>query len=100
MAKEPLFVYGTLLKPSVQKMVFGRTTSGRPDKLAGYKKHRIQLGRNVYPIIKPAADGTVDGLVLTVTPTELKVIDRYEGRAYQRQKVTLVSGQRAWVYRG
>lgn len=100
MTKEPLFVYGTLLKPSVQEMVFGRTTPGHPDKLAGYKKHQIQLGQNVYPIIKPAAGGTVEGAVLTVTPMELKLIDRYEGSVYQRQKVKLVSGQHAWVYRG
>lgn len=96
---ERLFVYGTLLDPAIQKRVFGRITSGQPDKLAGYQKDRVRLGGNVYPIIQPKAGGIVEGAVLSVTLAELALIDRYEGDAYQRQKVRLVSGRPAWVYR-
>lgn len=96
---EELFVYGTLLDPAVQSRVFGRITSGQPDKLAGYKKDHIRLGGNIYPIIRPKAGGMVEGAVLSVTLAELALIDQYEGDAYQRRKVSLVSGRQAWVYR-
>ena len=95
---EQLFVYGTLMEPGVQVAVFGRAVEGSPDALADYRKSRIRLGGRVYPIVKPAAGSTVEGLVITVSPTELAKIDHYEGEDYRRQKVTLVSGRRVWVY--
>ncbi len=95
---EQLFVYGTLMDPIVQFAVFGRATEGKPDKLPNYRKSRIRLGGRVYPIVKPAAGSSVEGQVITVSPTELNRIDHYEGEAYRRTKVTLVSGRRAWVY--
>lgn len=95
---EHLFVYGTLREGPVQKMVIGRTVSGQPDRLAGYKKDQIELATGIYAIIRRKAGGSVAGLVISVTPAELKLIDDYEGSAYRRVKVELVSGQRAWVY--
>jgi len=95
---ESLFIYGTLMNPLVQQRVFGRTAAGKTDKLAGYKKDLIHLGSGIYPIIKPEAGSSVAGIVIQVTPAELKLIDCYEGNAYRRQKVRLVSGWRAWVY--
>jgi gamma-glutamylcyclotransferase (GGCT)/AIG2-like uncharacterized protein YtfP len=95
---ESLFVYGTLMNPLIQKRVFGRTTPGEPDTLVGYKKDSIRLDGGVYPIIKSAAECSVDGRVIEVTLAELRLIDIYEGPAYQRKRVTLVSGREAWVY--
>jgi gamma-glutamylcyclotransferase (GGCT)/AIG2-like uncharacterized protein YtfP len=95
---ERLFVYGTLKDPKIQALVFGRVTPGKLDTLAGYRKASIRLGRRVFPIIKPEAGNSVEGMVITVSPAELKQIDRYEGQAYRRQQVTLGSGRRAWVY--
>jgi gamma-glutamylcyclotransferase (GGCT)/AIG2-like uncharacterized protein YtfP len=95
---EHLFVYGTLMEPLVQRKVLGQTVSGQPDTLAGYEKNQLDLGGGVYPIIRRKAGGSVAGLVITVTPAELKLIDVYEGDAYQREKVELASGRRAWVY--
>lgn len=96
---ESLFVYGTLMDPQVQRRVFGRAAPGQPDKLLGYRKDQIRLGFGiVYPIIRPEAEGSVEGLVIQITPAELRLIDHYEGTAYRRSKVTLVSGREAWVY--
>ena len=95
---EQLFVYGTLIDPVVQFAVFGRATEGRPDKLAGNRMSSIRLGDRDYPIIEPENSSSVEGLVITVSLTELSLIDHYEGEAYRRNKVTLVSGRRAWVY--
>jgi len=95
---EELFVYGTLMDPVIQFAVFGRATEGSPDRLAGYRKSSIRLGDRDYSIIEPEAGNSVEGLAITVSSTELSLIDHYEGEAYRRQKVTLVSGRQAWVY--
>jgi gamma-glutamylcyclotransferase (GGCT)/AIG2-like uncharacterized protein YtfP len=95
---ELLFVYGTLMNPLVQQRVFGRTVPGQTDRLVGYKKDLIHLGSGVYPIIRPEVGGVVEGMVIQVTPAELALIDRYEGPAYRRIRVKLVSGREAWVY--
>jgi hypothetical protein len=38
------------------------------------------------------------GTVLAVTPAELAQADAYEVEDYRRDRVTLASGQAAWVY--
>jgi len=98
MLTENLFVYGTLKDSQVQKKVLGRSVRGTLDRLPDYKKSTIQLSGRYFPIVKPEAGNSVEGLVIAVTPTELTQIDHYEGQAYQRQKVTLASGRSAWVY--
>jgi gamma-glutamylcyclotransferase (GGCT)/AIG2-like uncharacterized protein YtfP len=98
MIRENLFVYGTLKDPRVQFMVLGRMVRGKWDSLADYQKSTIQLGGRFFPIIKPQVGNTVEGMVITVTLAELQQIDRYEGHAYRRRKVTLASGRQAWVY--
>ena len=96
---ESLFVYGTLMDPVVQNRVFGRVAPGKRDTLPDYRKDRIRLGYGlVYPIIRPEIGSAVEGLVFYVTPGELALIDAYEGIVYRRKKVTLMSGQQAWVY--
>lgn len=97
---EALFVYGTLMDPQIQRKVIGRTVPSRPDRLDGYKKETIQLGGGLFPIVRPAPDSSVEGLLLIVTPAELERIDHYESDAYRRQKIRLAGGQLAWVYRG
>lgn len=99
MLTEDLFVYGTLKDPQVQIRVLGRRVRGMADRLPDYKKSTIRLSGRQFPIVKPEEGNSVEGLVIAVTPTELIQIDHYEGRAYQRQKVTLASGRSAWVYR-
>lgn len=95
---ESLFVYGTLMNPLIQQRVFGRTAPGEADRLVGFRKDLIHLGSGVYPIIRPEAGAVVEGMVIEVTPAELKLIDRYEGPAYRRVRVTLGSGREGWVY--
>lgn len=96
---EQLFVYGTLKDRTIQQAVFGRVMEGKPDTLEGFTRGEITLGGTVYPIIRPDIYSQVEGLVIEVTLDELALIDRYEGDDYRRVKVTLASGQRAWVYR-
>lgn len=44
-------------------------------------------------------EGQIEGGVIDVTPAELRRIDWYEGEEYERARVTLASGTRAWVHR-
>jgi gamma-glutamylcyclotransferase (GGCT)/AIG2-like uncharacterized protein YtfP len=96
---EQLFVYGTLKDPAVQQAVFGRVVEGQSARLDGYTKAHIELSGTVYGIIQPDLQGSVEGLLIEVTPQELALIDRYEGDDYQRIQVTLTSRKVAWVYR-
>lgn len=96
--QELLFVYGTLKEGGIQERVIGRLVPSEPDELEGYGKSAIKLSGRMYPIISPREGSVVEGEVLELTPEELARIDRYEGQAYTRQKVTLSSGKTAWVY--
>jgi gamma-glutamylcyclotransferase (GGCT)/AIG2-like uncharacterized protein YtfP len=95
--KELLFIYGTLKNPGVQKEVFGRTDPGSPDTLKGYVKSNIKIEGETYPIIV-SGDGNIEGIIISVTPEELKFIDEYETSAYQREKIILKSGKSVWFY--
>jgi gamma-glutamylcyclotransferase (GGCT)/AIG2-like uncharacterized protein YtfP len=96
--REQLFVYGTLRDPAVQQAVFGRVVEGIPDTLDGYARTQIVLGGTEYAIIRPDNQQSIEGLLIEVNPQELTLIDRYEGDAYQRVRVTLKSRKTAWVY--
>lgn len=95
---ERLFVYGTLQIPTVQQVVFGRSIMGMPDTLTGFRKAEIMLGLHRYPIAVRDVDSQIDGLLLELTPEELKRGDEYETIAYERIRVKLKSGIEAWVY--
>lgn len=90
-----LFAYGTLKDAHVQRSIVGRTISGQPDTLAGY---RVFYDR--FPVALPSPGASVQGVVLRVSESELQQLDLYEGHTYIRTPVTLVSGLMAWVYLG
>jgi gamma-glutamylcyclotransferase (GGCT)/AIG2-like uncharacterized protein YtfP len=93
-----LFVYGTLRNTTVQKQVFGKKISGTPDILENFKKSKIEVGGEEYPIIIPSKGSSVEGLILPITAKELKLADEYETKSYRREKVVLKSGKTAWAY--
>ncbi len=84
--------------PRIQKKVFGRIDKDVPDTLEGYKKSKIVITGKTYPIIVPDETSSTKGLVISVTPEELELIDEYETDAYRRNKVVLKSGKTVWVY--
>ncbi|MDP3916693.1 MAG: gamma-glutamylcyclotransferase family protein [Nanoarchaeota archaeon] len=92
-----LFVYGTLKNPEIQKSIFGRIAQSSPDVLQGYTRSKIRIDK-IYPIIIKKRGKFVRGLVISVNPKELKLIDKYETNSYKRQKVALKSGTNAQVY--
>lgn len=93
-----VFVYGTLINPEVQRRIIGRLVEGTPDTLENVTKSEIKLGANTYPILVEAQGHNVDGHILTVTPTELARIDKYETDAYRRLRMQTKNGVDVWVY--
>jgi gamma-glutamylcyclotransferase (GGCT)/AIG2-like uncharacterized protein YtfP len=93
---EKLFVYGSLQDPAVQMQLVGRTISGEPDTLTGFRRYSMLQ----YPFILPSERHSVEGQVLTITADELAKMDMYEGSTYLRIRVTLNSGTETWVYQG
>ncbi|SFR62699.1 gamma-glutamylcyclotransferase family protein [Thiomicrospira sp. ALE5] len=91
-AEHRVFVYGTLTHAWVRRLVIGRSVETEPAKIKGYQRQALDL--------QPHPNASVNGLVFTVSPAELKRLDRYErlGIRYQRVLKTLANGQQAWVY--
>lgn len=88
-----VFVYGTLRYGIVRALVIGRTGDPQPALLPGFQKQGLD--------IEPRADARTEGLVFEVDADELRRLDRYErlGIHYDRVRLTLADGTRAWVYR-
>lgn len=101
-----LFVYGTLREPIVQTRVLGRTVSGQPAMLPGWRRDWIPVsgyaaeiaGSTVHPAAAPDPDSSLDGLVLEILESDWAALDAYEGEPYQRIEVTLADGRAAHFY--
>jgi len=104
-----LFSYGTLQQEDVQLSIFGRTLTGRPDKLEQFEQSLVptedqdvivKSGKTHHPIVKftGRSGDRIDGTVFEITDAELAAADAYEVAAYKRIAVVLASGLRAWVY--
>ena len=96
---EKLFTYGTLRDPATHQQLLGRSLGeGVADTLRGYRLAKLTGIHQVFSILQPHPGSTVDGMLFEVTQEELEQLDDYEGDAYQRVSVTLVSKTRAWAY--
>lgn len=96
-----LFTYGSLQEAEIQLQLFGRIIKGEKDTLIGYKiaKEKYQ---GTYPLLfhSKNKNDILKGKVYKLRNTELEKADSYEGPDYKRIKVTLASGNKAWVYVG
>jgi hypothetical protein len=104
----PLFSYGTLQLPDVQRSTFGRLLDGRPDILAGFALEPLAIsdpevvrisGAAVHTIARPTGDPAdlIPGVLFEITEAELEACDRYEVDA-RRTQVELASGAKAFAY--
>lgn len=96
---EKLFAYGTLRNPATQQRLLGRTLGqGAPDAVRGYRLAKLTGIHEVYSILQPHPGSVVEGMLFEVSADELERLDAYEGDAYERVSVRLVSKTRAWAY--
>ena len=92
----------------MQRAQFGRTLTGTPDTLPGWKSQMVEItdpdvlaksGLRFHPIVNPGAPtDSVAGTVFEITDAELAAADAYEVSDYRRVDVTLASGLSAFVY--
>jgi len=97
--KNNLFIYGSLRDRRIFQSVSGLSFSRRPSKVdaatlfaepAFLPKYRRSSPDNVYYYAFPAPASRVEGYVIhDVTPSAMSEIDRYEGKRYQRETVTI-----------
>ena len=97
---EKLFAYGTLKQTKIQKESIGRLIKNIPDTLLGFKKIKLKINNKTYPAVVKDSTSTqeIKGAVLEINKADLKKIDAYETKAYQRKKEILKSGLSVWVY--
>jgi len=97
---ERIFSYGTLQDPSVQTQWIGRPLNGEPDSVKGFRLEEIDIDKEVFWILVPdkKTKQIICGQVLEITKKELQAFDEYEGEAYQRSLLTMMTGRTAWVY--
>lgn len=93
-----LFIYGTLINPTVQQAVIGRRAQLAPAIARNFDIGSIIIKGKIYPIAVPAKGLQVEGYVIEITPQELLAIDEYETNAYQRQRTKLKAGPTVWIY--
>jgi gamma-glutamylcyclotransferase (GGCT)/AIG2-like uncharacterized protein YtfP len=106
---ELLFSYGTLQSERVQMATFGRPVAGTPDALHGFAVTKLVIDDAAVVALSGQAEHTmawysgreddvVTGVVLVISPAELRHADQYEVAAVTRVKVRLRSGKQAWAY--
>jgi gamma-glutamylcyclotransferase (GGCT)/AIG2-like uncharacterized protein YtfP len=104
---EHLFSYGTLRDAPVQRAVFGRTITGTPDAITGYRLRPITIssqdaaaisGTDAHTILEPGDGPSIEGTVFAISADDLASCDAYESAEYTRIKVRLRLGIDAWVY--
>lgn len=103
-----VFSYGTLRQANVQKSLYGREVPTIQDELPGYRLDWLTItdpdviatsGSDIHPILRKGSElESVSGAYLELTESELAATDAYEVDDYVRRKVTLLSGNVAWVY--
>lgn len=101
---EQFFSYGTLRSKEIQMRVFNRILNGTPDQLLGYKLKDIKIeeefGIEDYHVAIASENptDTINGILFSISDSDLAKIDLFESNVYKRIEVTLKSGIVAWIY--
>ena len=95
-----LFVYGTLCDSRIQQALFGRQISGVAATLSGWSVYCSDADGFLF--IRPNAEGTVAGVIISLDDRELEIADAWEDvPLYHREIVTVVSEAgncETWAY--
>ena len=95
---ELVFVYGTLLQSRIQTEAWGKPMRGVLDILPHHAKYFIFHRKEHYPVAVPEMGTDLPGKRVSLTLSELRRLDRYESKIYERRMVFLKSGVKAWAY--
>ena len=99
-----IFAYGSLMFDTVRDLLIDDRYRKLEGYVSGYKRLRVR--DEVYPGLVASMGSRVDGVVLLgINPSDVRLLDRFEGAYYRRQGVTVVCGHRhrvcaqAYVFR-
>ncbi len=100
-----LFVYGSLMYPSVWNLLIRRPVKQCRGRLPGYQ--RLKIRDDSYPVILPGqnAHDVTGVLYFKLTSQEINRLDRFEGDYYERISVDIFIDHssctpiNAWTYR-
>jgi len=88
---ESVFVYGTLMNPTIRLFACRCRTGAEPATLDGF----VRDGRNILP----TDEGSVAGYIIRVTPEELRNLDRYERVPTKYSRITVeIDAVTHWAY--
>src|SRR5215211_1203267 len=89
-ARTSLFVYGTLCDPRIQQVLFGRQISGVSATLSSWAVYCSDADGFLF--IRPNAEGTVAGVIISLDERELEIADAWEDvPLYRREIVSVMS---------
>lgn len=84
-SRKPLFVYGSMLDEDVLRVVLDRTappSARRGARLLGYR--RVRLPDESYPILSPAPNGIVNGVLISdLQEEDWKRVQFFESEEYE-----------------
>jgi len=83
-----LFVYGTLINPTVLSRLINRVPHLIPAVALGCQRKRVQ-GR-AYPAMFRHESSETNGFLMQISDDELKAFDEYESFNYERQEIKVV----------
>jgi gamma-glutamylcyclotransferase (GGCT)/AIG2-like uncharacterized protein YtfP len=96
-----LFCYGTLEFPVLMHAVIGRHNPAVPAELPGYGRYRVR-GENFPGVLPEPGASTPGALYGGLSPAQLRILDRYEGRLYRRRRARVYDYRGrdciAWIY--
>jgi gamma-glutamylcyclotransferase (GGCT)/AIG2-like uncharacterized protein YtfP len=86
-----IFAYGTLLVPSVMKVVTGQSFAFEHATLQGYARYKIK--GHTFPGIIESTNQSVEGIVYNaIDEASLQRLDAFESDVYYRKKVMVTLG--------
>lgn len=90
--KVPVFCYGTLQIPTLQRILFGQRVRGCSAKLHGWQR---LMSHDGYWFITPRPGAAVRGKVIWLSVQQLQHCDNWEEVPYyQRERVRVLQGNR------
>ena len=91
-----LFVYGTLLFPSILERLLGHLPLSSPGRAEGYVA-RTMLGATYPGMVRSSSDAVDGALLEALTNEELELLDAYEGWPYERVEIEVTLAARQSV---
>jgi gamma-glutamylcyclotransferase (GGCT)/AIG2-like uncharacterized protein YtfP len=95
-----IFSYGTLYDKYVQLSEFGTQfhVEDDMDYIGGYDIIKVKINDELYKVAVESETSLVSGAIVHVPESYIELIDKYEGKEYERKSITTLSGVDCQIY--